>query len=636
MSRKARVVTIIFGVITLLTLILSTLLILLVRDTRVINESNTSEDAVVVDLVAYKDAVDLLDKTPEFFKDFIQSTDVANNISPLASVFVTPSVSTNTAPPNMIDPDATLNYPLQTHPSTFGSAVLTIDGSMFMTGMENGEIGVGQFQHNEKVGIDENYDFYKIAYEKPRVFQNRILTLVKNDGNGNQILNTNASNVGNVGPWSIALSDDNLRLYAAYVDPSTSDGSLFPFEQYGGKVAIWGRLANSSTGSAVEASSNWSHLTNNSDQSGDVIPDLTNPFGSQVSGFSIQNFGNNEIPTLGYNNFTNVIEQGDGFGKNIQTSTNLTNSARMVAISSNFGFDKNDGRCINIFEEQTDLSHTIVGILCLPSNLTRFSNLDKNSFAESFTIVNDTCIASYGSHNEQPTSRKLAIFKRNESTQQWNFVNTIGSPTTTEYFGTSLHLNALANLLVVGSPVSSTLQNGNGNGGHVYMYSKDITSGVWSLQDTLEDPYPNSKALSYGGAFGWFINVNNDFTLMSVTQNQYNAYTDMAAIISCPLPTDLCCGNGGQGSFDPTTCKQTAIVLVGIDQITQTFKSETTPRFYQNGSQILNEHTILPDPLFGATVQFSTDTNVNSVLEKSIILSSPRNSQILWYKYFTV
>jgi hypothetical protein len=139
--------------------------------------------------------------------------------------------------------------------------------------------------------------------------------------------------------------------------------------------------------------------------------------------------------------------------------------------------------------------------------------------------------------------------------------------------------------------------------------------------------------LSVGGAFGWFVNVHPDFTLMSVTQNQYSAYTTLENTMSCS-GNDQCCGNGG-GTIDLKSCIQTAIVLVGINQTDKQFELDETPRFYQDGSKILNNGgSVLPDPLFGAIVNFSNASNSNSIITTSIITSSPRNSQVLWYKYF--
>jgi hypothetical protein len=549
---------------------------------------------------------------------------------------ITPPPPPPEAPPSTLDFLDTFDKPLQRVPQGFGNAILLSDGTQLISSLRNGYLGFAQYVYD---GVT--------AFETPNypVTQNRILINYTDQelgtsplptpnnnclsgfpsGTGNPVCNIGAANVGSVGTHSIEVSDDELRLYVAYIDPNISKENPFPFQQVAGKIQVFSRspgaLSNTNNDqifwSTCSTDVKTRKLTCNSI--------LSNPFGSQTVG----------IDSKVQNSFTlDVARSGDQFGGYIRTSTNSTNRKRMVAASANFGTNTSEGRIVSVFEEDTeDISYRVVGILQLPQPGTplaisfEISDTDYTSFATSFDLVNDTCLVGFGGHSTSPATdkhRRLANFRRNEPTQEWEFIDVIDSPAAspkTEYFATSVRLSPEGDWAFIGSPainptVSST--------GHVYSMLRG-SDNIWALKDTVKDKYPKNSPRT----FGWFVDVDRSFRFLTVSSNQDSVYSVKNEKVS----TD-CSSQNGQGILPNTECNAPAITIFTIDRTDSTIETKNpNPAYlFQNSSDLqdVKGNAMYVDPLFGAKVDISgtTDSDGNQSSPFRLVASSPMNEFI--------
>jgi hypothetical protein len=608
----ARTVTSFCGVVGLMLIGLSIMLIFTVRElkTTYIRVSETVPTSVIQPVYpAAQFGSHIRPYNPtnnnSFTAVFSQDT-IDAIVSPISSVnqaTPTPSTGPPPIPANMVNPKLTFARPLQVAPSAFGYCIVTADEKQILTSMEDAENAFGEFVSSS---VDQIYKFYKEAYQ-PTNFRNRIQmtdTDVK-AAPDTIMINQFASGVGCVGNKSMALSDDDLRLYTAYRDPSTGNQGTFPFGQSIGKVQVRFRQPVLRNGSP-----DWN-------VSKSFVSDISNPFGSQISGASpSEHF---------YNSFTQTSSQGDDFGAQIKTTVNARNNRYVVAVSCNQGFISIQGRCICIFEEDpSNSSHEVVGVLVLPEThpFYTFTSSDRNSFGISFDIANDTCLVSFGTYG--PNLQRIANFRRDAESGVWEFLNLLEKPQmaapTLELFGTSIVLNSVGDTALVGSPAAAVNAVTAPVGGHVYIFVRD-DRGVWicdgkNLTSVVSDPFINavSPLVSNTGTFGWFVCADRKFTVFSASANQKSLYTSSQPV----LPTDA------------TDCS--ALVVFAFDQKTHTVSDvKAAPlRLYLSvtgeGTEKSDDFQFFVDPLFGSQVGFFFNTI------RILVVGSPLNQSVCLYE----
>ena len=512
-------------------------------------------------------------------------------------------------PFNMVPAEKTLSWPLRIPPQSFGYPVSLKDGSQIFTSLPNGYIAFGQL-------VDGGSDLFKLnSGEYNTTFPesipppgtsgtddiliptNRMFRI--DNSSGKYLISDSASAVGCVGNVSIALSDDETKLYVGFLDstqsssldPKTGDSTRYlPFHHPVGKVQLWERPVGAKT-------DGWAQVASTV---------LSNPFGSTITGMNIGQ----------ENSFRKVSVKGDEFGSYIRTTVNNSNAKRVVAIGSNFGTNLEDGRIISIFEEATkgDNKYIVTGVLALPMDTQHFSypfsDSDRNSFGTSFDIRNDVCVASLGSH-DSPGDCRVAYFKRNDQ-GVWGFIEVIANPSSaTEFFGTCIRLSPQTDFCIVGSP---SIHGNNGeNRGHVYTMIRDLPTDKWTVQEK-KISNPNSKSQQN---FGWFLNTDQDFQFLAVNSIYDTSYADIL------VPKDPIASTN--------TVHYTTVVIFSIDQQNKTVLSDsnsTTTTTTITQPVGTNNNNVV-DPLFGRNIQFSYKGSKN----QEVVSSSPLNQEI--YRFST-
>jgi hypothetical protein len=534
-------------------------------------------------------------------------TQVNLEISPVASTVPTNSASpSNTnpdVPTNMLNPGQTFGKPLQQNPQSFGFMTMSQDSTQLLGSMKNGEVSFAQLVFSPD---NKTYNFAKDFYVVGSggiSNSNRILTL----DNNSLVLNKSASAIGCVGPNSIALSLDDLRLYVAYRDSNISSQNPFAFEQTCGKLQIWSR-APGPNNTNVNASEIWQHVQ-------DLKSDISNPFGSQPFGITPIGSG------LNYNAFLETYTLGDEFGSNIQTSFPVANPNLKYAVGvSSQSTLASVGRCISMFEEQTSLVYQSTGILFLPTSgflSSTFTSADRSSFGTSFALVGKTCVASLGSHNDSKSCR-LANFQFVDNV--WKFIDVILPPNPNEFFGTSICLAPWETTMIVGAPAASSIGDVvSPTGGHVYILNR--LEGIWTLGQSVIDPFlvgdfPNRFT------FGWFCNMSRNFEYLSVSANQNSLYYTNN---STPIrPSSGSCTFNG--NLPTSNCDYSCVEIFGFDQSTNTISLDNVTRTFQD----LSPNQFI-DPLFGSRVSIGqSDTSVvfltGSPINENITLFQMANS----------
>ena len=414
-------------------------------------------------------------------------------VSPVASVspfYVSPSSSIPIYNPGELPFDDTISAPLKIPSQGFGYCAFTPAADQWFTSFVNGDSVIGQYVYTKP-----NFTAFPTVSG-----QNTILFTCDGSSSGNSnsssvlTININATSVGCVGYSSIVTSLDGMRLYVGYRQPmmgSSNTGQIFPFLQLIGRVAVFTRQTNSAL--------SWQY-------SCDLA--IQNPYGSQTAG----------LDSLA-DPITGLVIAGDDFGYTIKVSQNLVTSQRMVAIRANYGVQKQNGAIVTVYEENSQSSNVISGILQLYDGKTQFDLNEKLSFAKDFDIGNDAVLAAVRGN---VTAKQLTFFKRDPTTFQWNLLQLIPAPTTAagEDFGVSICVNATGDQAIVGSP---TLASGNapGIGGSIYFLkrSKSKTQDTWAITQQVSDP---AASLNTKGAFGYFLSVDKQFLVCAVSANQNN------------------------------------------------------------------------------------------------------------------
>ncbi len=495
---------------------------------------------------------------------FTQLGSIPTSVTPVASTVpntsATPSNVSPTIPQNMLPPARTFMQPLQVNPQSFGVVCMTADGSQLLSSMQNGEQSFAQFVHDPD---DDSFTFATESYVNQGGAINLGNRIVKLDPTtGDVVLNDAASALGCLGPRSIVLSPDNLRLYVAYRDSTMSQDNTFPFEQLSGNVQVWSRQSTDVK--------EWSHLPN--------AVTITNPFTNQIAGIDANST---------FNSFLRARTSGDNLGVAIAaTSSGVPVATYDVAIGCQNGVLDN-GRSVMIFREQNDFSYEIQSVLTLPSNEASVNQNDRNSFATAFAYSGDVVVGSLGSH-DAPSTRRLAWFLRTNDV--WAFKGFIPSPNTAELFGTSMGLNADGTAIVVGSPLATTDLKTIPLGGHVYLYTR--TNAQWTLHDSLSDPYISSTTFPNFGTFGWFVNVDPSFRVVTVSANQDSRY-----LVPFPLarpPVGECVFTGSLAADNKCSYGVMEVFSIGSDL---KFNTSKFTRVFQtqNGLDFV-------DPLFASRV----------------------------------
>jgi hypothetical protein len=369
-----------------------------------------------------------------------------------------------------------------------------------------------------------------------------------------------------------------------------------PFGQTNGKIQVWTRTdpgKGQSKSTIQNPKWTYSHVS-----------DMANPFGGRINGVHVYS----GFRTRGYNSFTEVDHTGDEFGSYMQSTVNSENGRYILAVGCNVSLTPDQGRCVCLFEELKTQVYAPVGVLFLPEkhDIFTFSNDDRNSFGTCFDIVNDTCLASFGSHTG---NRRIAHFRRFGTPPAWSFLDVIEPPSLPtgvgpELFATSIVMANYEGVAIVGSPAASsthstlpTLTRGP-VGGSLYVYVRS-GDGVWEVVQTVNSPFASTK-FSNTGTFGWFVNTDINFRLVSVSTNQNSVYQSYP---KRNTPSNSACEwSKGQDQLSP--CDYSAIVLLAFDQGRNRLVTSDAIRVFQR--QLTNFDPVqYIDPLFGALVSIS-------------------------------
>ncbi len=591
-----QILSYVLGSLALTLLIVSAFLLAFIRVSTVVVVTPTITVTPTVSIPPLKE-IQLQAVVPGTLRDI---ADWGKIVTPLVSVGsdVTSTQPIPTTPPfapGVIPFTSTISKPLQIPPEGMGFCAISTDGQQFVSSFDNGYSAFAQYTITGGTSLD--YTIYKTAYQQQHnvIYFNCLPT----DPTGTQnppSVNITASSVGSIGYASIAMSKDGYRLYVGYRSPqqgNSTSAALFPFLQLVGFVATYTLPVDpSSTGQIV--SPDWIY---------NCGLGMHNPFGCQAAG-------------LDYvcDPISHQILQGDDFGQIIRTTVNLQNSARVVAVRANFGFAKQNGALIAIFEEQNRTSQLLVGVVQLFDSYSKtpFSFDQKLSFGKDFAIGNDCLISSvripgtncYG--GAVTPSYQITYFQRNDTTRNWDFRQILNGPGKNQDFGVSVVVSNDGNIIIVGAP---TLPNGSGAtgtpgiGGSVYVYGRSTDKTLLALIQTVNDPFATSNTL---GAFGYFLSVDPQFLILAISANQNNVL-DQAPVALGHVPSS----------------QYPQVVFVAINQSTSyvdTTKAQMVP-------QISNLATDYRDPLFGCNLAMAFEGNKPGGL-LHVIFSSPLNETL--------
>jgi len=536
----------------------------------------------------------------------------AADMSKLVSVstgIITPSVSCNTVvngsciqPSPVYEPgevpfNTTLTRPVQVPVEGFGWCAITPDADQWMTSAQNGLAVFGQYIIDSSSTTGTVFKFYSDPYSSGG---NQLLFSCASASDGSNA-NVDASAVGSVGFRSIAISPDSTRLYVAYRQPfmgqPPNNSAIFPFLQLIGRVGVFTRTPDATTSiqNPSASSTAWTY-------SCDLA--LSNPFGSQTAGLS----------TI-CDTVTLVTQQSDNYGAAIRSSYNYTNSNRMVAIRSQFGYLLASGAIVTVYEELPSGTHQLVGTLQLQTGYVPLIDAatlaaQKKSFGSTFALFNDVCICSVrvrtgGCSNASSNVNQLIVFVRNTTTLIWEFKQLIGTPDATKDFGSGVETNG--SLLVVSAPTFGTYNfsanprtaGTTGVGGAIYLYKRSGTT--FTLTQTVPDPTVGAY-----GAFGSYISVDPQFLVVAITYNQDNS-PDKPAVQITPAS------------------KTSGVLFLAIDLINSVFgpldKAQTVEQSYLPQD--------IYDQTFGANMALSFKSHKQSTLVA--LVNSPANQRVTVY-----
>jgi len=536
--------------------------------------------------------------------------DLTQIVAPVVSVGEDPVEPTGVLPtviptlpfgPGLLPFASTINMPLISPCQGMGFCVMTANASQWFSSFENGYSAFSQYVTQQGTGTGLTYVIHKTSYPSVPVGDpsttpsNYIFfNCPVNDPTGSQAvptINEYSSSVGSVGYNSMALSQDDNRLYIGFRQPftGTSDQSLlFPNLQTIGRINVY---SLPETSGLSQSSTDWTY---------ECQLGLQNPFGSQ--------FGGSDGLC---DPITKQILIGDDFGSIIRTTVNLNTGNRVIASRANFGFVKENGACISIWEENSNKQHIISGVIQLWDSYAgsdnKFTLNAKLSFGRDFNISNNVLLAAIRVPSTDCIGSvtpiyKIAYFKRNDTLALWQFQNFIQSPNLLEDFGVSILISPDASYAIVGSPTLPV--NGTpGIGGTVYVYTLS-SSGTWNLNSHLSDPF---ASVNTKGAFGYFLSSDPLFVVLSISANQNNVLTAPPTFIEKTETND-----------------RPKVVFVSIDQTGKTLSNVSPQIIAQPGTSQLNQYL---DPLFGCNLAFAFTDNAYGKLIQ-ICLASPMNQTV--------
>jgi len=529
------------GALALTLLIVSGFLLAFIRDKqRVVTITTPSPNPATSKVVPPAVPLTEMKKTGEFSQEnFIVL------VSPVASVgdtsvTVTGADTTPVFPPGVVPFESTRGMPLQSPSEGYGYCAMIPSGQQFFTSIQNGLAIFGQYFSSE---IDMETKFRPITnvYGAQDGFRNTIVFNCPQDDGSMSLptVNADASAVGTVGHFSIATSRDGSRFYIAYRQPfmgSAATSQLFPFLQLIGRVAVYTRpLDNTTPGSTSASGQLWDYS---------CALSVQNPFGSQVGGFD------NLCDPI-----TRLQLSSDDFGSIIRTSKNLQNDRRVLAVRANYGYVKENGAMIAIYEENENNMQNTTGVIQLwdfykpgfdPNNpaTTGWTLDEKLVFGKNFDMGDNTLLAAVripaeGCFGAMPTPvNVVAYFKRNETTKQWDFKHFIDSPDKTEDFGVSISVCPDGAMALIGAPKFPTGFGGTntpGIGGSVYVYVRSPDGETWSMNQKFLDPFASTHQ---SGAFGYWLSVDPQFLMVGISANQNNVLGQQPPVVGSnpPLP----------------------------------------------------------------------------------------------------
>jgi len=489
--------------------------------------------------------------------------------SATSTVFPVPTNTPTFTPPGLVPYTDTFafTHPLQAPIPRLGWIKTLPDASQVFSSLPNGYPGFAQYTSNVPSGSSNAiYVFNKDAYSPTDAggFTNYVKAEY---GKDNTINNEDASSVGCVGFKSIAISPDGLRLYVAYrqafMGQDLLNASNFPFRSLVGRVAVFTRDATILAGgspSGSSTSSNWSQ---------NMTLSLSNPFGSQIT--TLEGYNADATGTASnVNPYTEAASTGDDFGQYMCASKDSEQNYLSIAIRSNYAYFREGGATIFIFLENTDKNQYVLQS-SLQLNDGQQQDPDLHTFGQVFSLSDRWLFAWH------PLANVVSVWKRSE--RKWTRVQTLSAPLGTENFGTSIHVDLLGRIAVIGAPAKAT-SSAPGKGGHVYMYTLNTTTDLWSTE-----PIDRLTNTEFQASFGYWVNVSHDFQVMSVSMNMDNRFNQKPS-------------NDG-----PRSSNAPIIQFYSIDQINFKFltpENESNSRMY-----ISDANTNLPlDPTFGGAVSF--------------------------------
>ena len=523
-------------------------------------------------------------------------TDFVSLVSPVASVGLDTSVTgtpnlTPLFPPGQVPFDSTIGRPLQTPSQGYGWTSFLPSTQQWFVSVENGLSIFGQYFFDAQASSQ-----YDVAQENYTQGNNRILFSGANSStNQPAVENDTASAVGSVGYASIETSLDGTRLYVGYRQPvmgSAKTSQLLPFQQLVGRVATFTRPITSTAGQTPSSDSQvWSYSDDLS---------LRNPFGSQAGGISAPLDPITLLPLL-----------SDDFGYTIRTSQNLTNSRRITAVRSNYGYLKQDGAVISITEETKENVVMTSGILQLSDAYAgegkTFSSNEKLTFGKDFNIADDAVLSAIRvpAAGVSPAVNRVAYFRRDSTTTLWNFQNFIETPDVSEDFGVSIVMCPDARLALIGAP---TFPSGRGSGatpgigGSVYVYQRSDDKKTWHLNQRFSDPFASDHQ---AGSFGYFVSVDRQFLVAAITANQNNVL-DVSPV---------------RGTNQTPVTQKPAVVFVALNQSAGMISSNSPQKL----SQPIPTDQFL-DPTFGSHLSMEFVDAGRSTLRA--VVNSPLNRMV--------
>jgi hypothetical protein len=612
MGKAFTIVTLVLGSLGIFTTLMSVILMVLLRENQVIVTSKVLPPTYSPSnpWKYYNSVWDFGTSTFEYARQ--QSDPRAANYLHLCDFVASGTVCSSFVPDVSVStPDAAaLQFPMRFFPKEFGAATLLPDASQVLVAL-GPTLPPG----------DEKFAFGQ--YLMSKITDSTIAPLTFPSSNDNKGIPpfSNSSSMGTVGPKSLVVSPDGLRVYVSYStqfkDPSQQDpAGSYMFKQMASRVAVFNRDPDSlldTFSPNCSTSTNWRN---------DASVQLSCPFGARSLGPAVYSFH-----SIDYN--------GDEFGATMATSRRHSTGLRLVAIRSRLPIST-----IFVYEEQSGTGEQRViamfqldQSLFIPQNTTFQASsywtqkmkdskaaptspliskaqwrMVANEFGRSFSIGNDTILISITGQFQGQAS--TVICYRRGPSGRYSFHSFIDPPATTgglEAFGCSVVLDPSGTQCVIGASrlPPDDGKTGGGVGGHVYFYQLNEKENKWVLMDTWNPPDGST------GAFGHWVNTDSSFTLVSTTSgmnNNPNAPTGAPKnTIDMKPPPDP--------KYDPDFPK---LWVRSMDKKVSKFAGSAPAiqyDYFPNDGDLKTPQTYMIDPLFGAHVTMAVDAKTEGKLK---------------------